>query len=60
MRLKFKLDVRLPLKRKKEICKKDKIEVIVQCKYEKLGDFFVVYCLTHKGFVRRSLKEMDL
>lgn len=39
MRLKIRIDIRKPLKRKKKICRKDKSEVVVQCKYEKLGDF---------------------
>lgn len=48
MRLCIKVDVRNPLKRKKKICRKDKSEVIVQCKYEKLGDFcFVCGLLSH-------------
>lgn len=48
MHLKIKVDVRKPLKRKKKICKKDKTEVIVQCKYEKLGDFcFICGLLSH-------------
>lgn len=32
MRLKIKIDVRKPLKRKKKICKKDGMECIVHCK----------------------------
>lgn len=48
MRIRIKVDVRLPLKRKKKICKKDKSDFIVNCKYEKLGDFcFVCGMLTH-------------
>lgn len=48
MRLKIRLDVRKPLKRKKKICKRDKTEVIVHCKYERLGDFcFTCGLLTH-------------
>lgn len=38
MRLKVRIDVRKPLKRKKKICRKDKTEVVVNCKYEKLGN----------------------
>lgn len=38
MRIKISLDVRKPLKRKKKICKRDKSEFVVHCKYEKLGD----------------------
>lgn len=48
MRLKIRLDARRPLKRKKKICKKDKTEVVVQCKYERLCDFcFICGMLTH-------------
>lgn len=32
MRIKIKVDVRVPLKRKKKICKKDKSEFIMNCK----------------------------
>ncbi|KAL8128305.1 hypothetical protein AgCh_015044 [Apium graveolens] len=39
MRIKVKLDVRKPLKRKKKILKRNGTEVIVICKYERLGDF---------------------
>lgn len=48
MRLKIRVDVRNPLKRKKKICKKDKTEVIVHCKYEKLGDLcFICGLISH-------------
>lgn len=48
MRIKIKVDVRVPVKRKKRICKKDKSDFIVNCKYEKLADFcFVCGLLTH-------------
>lgn len=62
MRLKFRVDVRKRLKRKKKICKKDKTKVIVQCKYEKLGDFCFVCgsCHIQKDFAKRNLKEMEL
>lgn len=39
MRIKIKIDVRKPLKRKKKVCRKNGSENIVQCKYERLGDF---------------------
>ncbi|XP_074352492.1 uncharacterized protein LOC141691621 [Apium graveolens] len=39
MRLRIVIDVRKPLKRKKKICKRDASECIIQCKYERLGDF---------------------
>ncbi|XP_074344237.1 uncharacterized protein LOC141683421 [Apium graveolens] len=48
LRLRVRVDVRKPLKRKKKICKKDKSEVIIHCKYEKLGDFcFIFGLLSH-------------
>lgn len=48
MRVRIRLDVRKPLKRKKKIVKKDKSEVVVTCKYEKLGDFcFICGLLSH-------------
>lgn len=48
MRLKIAFDVRRPLKRKKKICRKDGSEWIVQCKYERLGEFcFVCGLVTH-------------
>lgn len=48
MRLKIRMDVRKPLRRKKKICKRDKTEVIVHCKYERLGDLcFICGLLTH-------------
>lgn len=57
MRLRIKLDVRKPLKRKKKLCKKDGTECVVQCKYERLGDFcFTCGMLTHtERFCRRKL-----
>lgn len=39
MRVRIKIDVRKPLKRKKKIIKKDGSEIIVECKYERLGEF---------------------
>lgn len=48
MRIKVKLDVRKPLKRRKKIVKKNGTEVIVTCKYEQLGEFcFTCGVLTH-------------
>lgn len=57
MRLRIRVDVRKPLKRKKKICKKDKSEVIVQCKYERLGDFcFTCGLLSHtERFCKKKL-----
>lgn len=39
MRIRVKIDVRRPLKRKKKICRRNGTECIIQCKYERLGDF---------------------
>lgn len=39
MRIRIKVDVRKPLKRKKKIKGRNGSEFIVQCKYERLGDF---------------------
>lgn len=58
MRLKVCIDVRKPLKRKKKICKKDRSEAVVLCKYEKLGDFrFTCGLLTHtERFYKKKLE----
>lgn len=57
MRLKIKVDVRLPIKRRKKICRRDKSECIVNCKYEKLGDFsFLCGLLSHtERFCKKKL-----
>lgn len=57
MRLKIRLDVRKPLKRKKKIKRKNGSEFVVSCKYERLGDFcFSCGLVTHtERFCRRSL-----
>lgn len=48
MRVRIALDVRCPLKRRKKIIRKNKAEVVVNCKYEKLADFcFLCGLLTH-------------
>lgn len=39
MRIRVLIDVRKPLKRKKKILRKNGQEVIVNCKYERLGEF---------------------
>lgn len=59
MRLRIKVDVRKPLKRKKKICRKDGTEIIVQCKYERLGDFcFICGLVTHtERFCRAKQDE---
>lgn len=40
MRLRVRLDVRKPLKRKKKITMRNEAYVIVSCNYEHLGDFY--------------------
>lgn len=51
MRIKIKLDVRKPLKRKKKIKRKDGSETQSFCKYERLGDFcFVCGLVSHTDF----------
>lgn len=48
MRVRIRLDVRKPLKRKKKILKKDGTEITVSCKYERLGEFcFSCGLVTH-------------
>ncbi|WOH00918.1 hypothetical protein DCAR_0520294 [Daucus carota subsp. sativus] len=39
MKIKIKVDVRKPLKRKKKITIKKRGDFVVQCKYDRLGDF---------------------
>lgn len=39
MHIKIKVDLRKPLKRKKKITRKNGSDFLVQCKYERLGDF---------------------
>lgn len=62
IRLKIRLDVRKPLKMKKKICKKDKTEVVVHCKYEKFGDFcFVCGLLSHtERFCKKKMDGEDM
>ncbi|KAL8149468.1 hypothetical protein AgCh_006469 [Apium graveolens] len=57
MRVKIKLDVRKPLKRRKKIKRKNGTEFVVSCKYERLGDFCFAYGqVTHtERFCRRNL-----
>lgn len=57
MRIKIKLDVRKPLKRRKKIVRKNGSEFMVTCKYERLGDFcFVCGLMTHtERFFRRNI-----
>lgn len=48
MRIRIKLDVRKPIKRKKKITKKDGSEFVVNYKYERLGEFcFSCGMVTH-------------
>lgn len=48
MRIHIALDVRCPLQRKKKIVRRNKAEVVVNCKYEKLADFcFLCGLLSH-------------
>lgn len=58
MRLRIRVDVSRPLKRRRKICKKDKSEVMVNCKYEKLRDIcFICGLLSHtKRFCQKKLK----
>lgn len=57
MRIKIRLDVRKPLKRKKKIKRKNGSEFTVLSKYERLGDFcFACGLVTHtERFCRKSL-----
>lgn len=63
MRVKVKLDVRKPLKRKKKITRRNGSEVIVSCKYERLGEFcFTCGIMTHterycSHFLNRETEE---
>lgn len=63
MRIRVRLDVRKPLKRRKKITKKNGGEVMVSCKYERLGEFcFTCGMLSHterycKKFLSRASDE---
>lgn len=61
MRVRIKIDVRQPLKRKKKIIKKDGKEFIVECKYERLGEFcFVCGLVSHTDrFCRMNISGGD-
>lgn len=56
MRIRIRVDVGKPLKRKKKIIKKNGSEFILNCKYGRIWDFCFLYgLLTHiERFVRRS------
>lgn len=56
MRIRIRLDVRKPLKRKKKIKRKNDTVFIVLCKYERLGEFyFSCGLLSHIERFRRKL-----
>lgn len=59
MRLRIRLDVRKPLKRKKKILKRDGKEFTMTCKYERLGEFcFLCGMVTHtERFCRRFIDK---
>lgn len=59
MRVRINVDVRKSLRRKKKIVKKDGTEIIVNCKYERLGDFFFSCgMVTHtERFCRRFIDK---
>lgn len=59
MRVKIRIDVRKPLKRKKKITRKDKSEFIITCKYERLGEFcFSCGLVSHtERFCRRFIDK---
>lgn len=65
MRLRVKLDVRRPLKRRKKIIKRNGTEVWVTCKYERLGDFcFTCGLMSHterycSKFLEKGSGEID-
>lgn len=58
MRIKILVDVRKPLRRKKKICRKDGTDCVVQCKYERLGEFcFICGLVTHtERFCRNKVE----
>lgn len=62
MRLKVEIDVRRPLKRKKKVCKKNKSTFVVNCKYERLGDFcFMCGLMSHTEiFCRRNMDNRSI
>lgn len=58
MRLKIKVDVGLPLKRRNKIYRRDRTKCVVNCKYEKLDDFrFLCEMLSHtERFCKKRLE----
>lgn len=62
MRVRIRLDVRKPLKRKKKIVKKDGSEFTVTCKYERLGEFcFLCGLVSHTDrFCRKFIDKRGI
>lgn len=59
MRIRISIDVRQQLRHEKKICKRNGTESIVQCRYERLGDFcFICGLVTH--IERFCAKKMQL
>lgn len=55
MRIRIRLDVKKSLKRKKKIMKMNGLQVMVSCKYERLGEFcFTCGMLTHTEYYCRK------
>lgn len=59
MRAKIRLDVMKPLKHKKKITRKNGTEFVVNCKNEKLGEFYFVCGLLSRieRFCRKNLDK---
>lgn len=58
MRIRIKINVMYPLKKKKKICRKNKIEFVINCKYEKLGNFyFLCGLLSHTEYFYKKKFE---
>lgn len=57
MRIKMKLDIRKPLKRRKKVTRKNGSEFMVTCKYERVGEFcFKCGLLSHtEHFYRKNI-----
>ncbi|XP_074322969.1 uncharacterized protein LOC141659929 [Apium graveolens] len=57
MRLRIKIDVRKPLKRRKKITRKNGQDFVITCKYERLGDFcFICGLVSHtERFCRKNI-----
>lgn len=61
MRIKIRVDVRKPLKRRKKIKRKNGTEFMVTCKYERLGEFcFICGLMSHtERFCRRNIDKQS-